>query len=211
MITSLPNLLTLSRIAAIPVLVALFFVPAPAGPWAALAVFALAGVTDFLDGHIARTRQLQSRLGVLLDPIADKLLVSSIIFLLVAFGRVEGPHIIPAAVILCREIIVSGLREFLATLQVGMPVSRLAKWKTAIQMVAMAFLILGNAGPPGTETVGLAALWLAAALTLVTGYTYFRSGLRHATEKPAPEPLPWHEPDEETDSLDHAPHARNAG
>jgi cardiolipin synthase len=211
MITSLPNLLTLSRIAAIPVLVALFFVPAPAGPWLALAVFALAGITDFLDGHIARTRQLQSRLGVMLDPIADKLLVASIIFLLVAFGRVEGPHIIPAAIILCREIIVSGLREFLATLHVGMPVSRLSKWKTAIQMVAMAFLILGDAGPPGTETVGLIALWAAAALTLVTGYTYFRGGLRHATAKPAPAPLSWHEPDEEADSLDHAPHAHKAG
>jgi cardiolipin synthase len=211
MITSLPNLLTLSRIGAIPVLVALFFVPAPTGPWLALAVFALAGVTDFLDGHIARRRQLQSRLGVMLDPIADKLLVSSIIFLLVAFGRVEGPHIIPAAVILCREIIVSGLREFLATLQVGMPVSRLSKWKTAIQMVAMAFLILGNAGPPGTEAVGLIALWVAAALTLVTGYTYFRGGLRHATIAPAPEPLSWHEPDAESDALDHAPHAHKAG
>ena len=191
MITSLPNLLTLSRIAAIPVLVALFFVPAPTGPWLALAVFALAGVTDFLDGHIARTRQL--------------------IFLLVAFRRVEGVHIVAAAIILCREIIVSGLREFLATLQVGMPVSRLAKWKTVIQMVAMALLILGNAGPPGTETIGLIALWAAAALTLVTGYTYFRGGLRHATEKPAPAPLSWHEPGEEDDSLDHAPHAHKAG
>lgn len=206
MITSLPNMLTLSRIAAIPVLVALFFVPAPAGPWLALGVFALAGVTDFLDGHIARTRQLQSRLGIMLDPIADKLLVSAILFLLVAFGRVEGVHIVAAAIILCREIVVSGLREFLATLQVGMPVSRLAKWKTAIQMVAMAFLILGDAGPPGTEEVGLAALWLAAALTLITGYTYFRGGLRHATADPAPEPLSWHEPHE-----DAASHAHKVG
>lgn len=206
MITSLPNMLTLSRIGAIPVLAALFFVPSPLGPWLALCVFALAGVTDFLDGHIARTRQLQSRLGIMLDPIADKLLVSSIIFLLVAFGRVEGANIIPAAVILCREIVVSGLREFLATLQVGMPVTRLSKWKTAIQMMAMAFLILGNAGPPGTVMVGLVALWVAAALTLVTGYTYFRGGLRHATAAPAPTPLTWHEPDDAADSLDHAPH-----
>lgn len=206
MIASLPNMLTLSRIGAIPVLVALFFVPSPVGPWLALGVFALAGVTDFLDGHIARTRQLQSRLGIMLDPIADKLLVSSITFLLVAFGRVEGPDIIPAAVILCREIVVSGLREFLATLQVGMPVTRLSKWKTAIQMVAMAFLILGDAGPPGTATIGLIALWVAAALTLVTGYTYFRGGLRHAKAAPAPAPLAWHEPDEAADSLDHAPH-----
>lgn len=188
MITSLPNMLTLSRIAAIPVLVALFFVPAPAGPWAALAVFALAGVTDFLDGHIARTRQLQSRLGVLLDPIADKLLVSSIIFLLVAFGRVEGPHIIPAAVILCREIIVSGLREFLATLQVGMPVSRLAKWKTALQMVALGLLLWGDAGQPYVPTIflGTWALWIAALLTLITGYDYLRAGLKHMTGAPAP-------------------------
>lgn len=211
MITSLPNMLTLSRIGAIPVLVALFFVPAPLGPWLALSVFALAGLTDFLDGYIARSRQLQSRLGVMLDPIADKLLVASVIFLLVAFGRVEGLAIIPAAVILCREIIVSGLREFLASLQVGLPVSRLSKWKTAIQMVAMAFLILGKSGPPGTEAIGLIGLWAAAVLTLITGYTYFRCGLQHATAAPAPQPLSWHEPMDPGEPIEHGPRAHKVG
>ncbi len=183
MITSLPNLLTLSRIAAIPVLALLFLLPAPAGPWLALAVFVAAGITDYLDGHIARTRQLQSNLGRMLDPIADKLFVAAVIFVLVAADRVTGVHIVAAAVILCREIVVSGLREFLTELRVGLPVSRLSKWKTAVQMVAMGVLLIAPANPFGLslDIFGLALLWIAAALTVVTGFGYLRVGLNHAT------------------------------
>ncbi|MBM3541702.1 MAG: CDP-diacylglycerol--glycerol-3-phosphate 3-phosphatidyltransferase [Alphaproteobacteria bacterium] len=183
MITSLPNLLTLSRIAAIPVLALLFLLPAPAGPWLALAVFVAAGITDYLDGHIARTRQLQSSLGRMLDPIADKLFVAAVIFVLVAADRVTGVHIVAAAVILCREIVVSGLREFLADLRVGLPVSRLSKWKTAVQMVAMGVLLIAPASPFGLslDGLGLGLLWIAAALTVATGLGYLRVGLSHAT------------------------------
>lgn len=183
MITSLPNLLTLSRIVAIPVLVALFFVPGEAAKWAALILFALACVTDWFDGYLARTRRQISALGRFLDPVADKLLIASVILLLVAFGRIEGWTVLPALVILCREILVSGLREFLADLRVHVPVSRLAKWKTAIQMVAIGFLIVGDAAPaaiPALE-IGAAGLWIAAALTLMTGYDYLRAGLKYMT------------------------------
>lgn len=180
MITSLPNLLTLSRIVSIPVLAGVFlFVPPPLGPWLAFALYVVACATDFLDGYIARSRQLQSSLGRLLDPIADKLFVAAVIFLLVAAQEVTGLSILAAAIILCREIVVSGLREFLAALNVGLPVSRLSKWKTGIQMAAMGILLIGGAGPAGTQALGIAGLWLAAALTVVTGWNYFRVGLRH--------------------------------
>jgi cardiolipin synthase (CMP-forming) len=180
MITSLPNMLTLSRIVFIPVLAGVFlFVAPPLGQWLAFALYAAACATDFLDGYFARSRQLQSSLGRLLDPIADKLFVAAVIFLLVAAQEVTGLSILAAAIILCREIVVSGLREFLAALNVGLPVSRLSKWKTGIQMVAMGILLIGDAGPAGTAEVGIAGLWLAALLTVVTGWNYFRVGLRH--------------------------------
>ena len=143
-------------------------------------------MTDFFDGYLARALSQQSMLGKFLDPIADKLLVSSLILMLVAFNRIPGIAILPAVVILCREILVSGLREFLAGAQVGVPVSKLAQWKTTLQMLMLGFLIVGPAGPMfgplSTTDVGVVGLWIAAVLTLVTGYDYFRAGLRHVDD-----------------------------
>jgi cardiolipin synthase (CMP-forming) len=180
-LTSLPNLLTVSRIVATPVVVASFYADGAAARWFACLLFSAAAVTDWLDGHMARRWQQQSEIGRFLDPIADKLLVSATLFMLTAFGRLSAGTILPALVILCREILVSGLREYLAGLRVGVPVSRLAKWKTFIQMVAIGFLIVGNAGPGVLPVTGIGEtlLWAAALLTLVTGYDYLVAGLRH--------------------------------
>ncbi|MBV8778958.1 MAG: CDP-diacylglycerol--glycerol-3-phosphate 3-phosphatidyltransferase [Alphaproteobacteria bacterium] len=179
--TSLPNLLTLSRILVIPLVVGTFYVEGDAARWFCCALFSAAGLTDWLDGHFARRWEQQSELGRFLDPIADKLLVSATLFMLTATDRLSSRALLPALVILCREILVSGLREYLAGLRVGMPVSRLAKWKTAIQMVAIGVLIVGEAGwhliP--VVAIGETLLWLAALLTLVTGYDYLRAGLSH--------------------------------
>src|SRR5271168_4413344 len=185
-ITSLPNLLTLSRILAIPVVIATFYVPGDYARWFCCALFAAAGFTDWLDGHMARRWEQQSEIGRFLDPIADKLLVSATLFMLTAFGRLSAEALLPALVILCREILGSGLREYLAELRVGMPVSRLAKWKTAIQMIAIGFLIVGDAGPAvlPVAAIGEVLLWIAALLTLVTGYDYLRAGLPHLTRAP---------------------------
>ena len=190
-ITSLPNLLTLSRILAIPAVIATFYVPGGYARWVACALFSAAGVTDWLDGHMARRWQQQSEIGRFLDPIADKLLVSATLFMLTAFGRLSAEAVLPALVILCREILVSGLREYLAGLRVGMPVSRLAKWKTVIQMVAIAILIVGDAGPGflPVAAIGETLLWIAASLTLVTGYDYLQAGLRHMTGAPLTDPI----------------------
>lgn len=177
----LPNLLTLSRIAVIPVLVALFYLPGDFARWAACLLFSAAGLTDYLDGRFARSSGQVSALGRFLDPIADKLLVAAVILMLVAFDNIRGLVVLPALIILAREILVSGLREFLAGLSVGVPVSRMSKWKTALQMVALGFLIVGDAAPawlPAT-LVGEVGLWVAALLTLVTGYDYLVMGLRH--------------------------------
>ncbi len=181
MLTTLPNLLTLSRIAAIPLVIATFYVRAPYGPWIGCVLFALAGITDWLDGRLARLWQQQSELGRFLDPIADKLLVASILFMLAALQRISPFTIFPALVILNREILVSGLREHLASLKVRVPSSRLAKWKTGIQMGAIGVLMVGDAGPVWLPVtlIGELMLWLAAALTLVTGYDYLRAGLIH--------------------------------
>ena len=180
-ITSLPNLLTLSRILAIPVVVACFYVPGNYARWFACVMFAAAAITDWLDGHMARRWQQQSEIGRFLDPIADKLLVSATLFMLTAYGRLSAGAILPALVILCREILVSGLREYLAGVRVSIPVSRLAKWKTTLQMVAIGFLIVGDAGPRlvPVAAIGETLLWIAAILTLVTGYDYLRAGLVH--------------------------------
>jgi CDP-diacylglycerol---glycerol-3-phosphate 3-phosphatidyltransferase len=185
---SLPNLLTLSRILAIPVVIGSFYVPGDYARWFACALFAAAGVTDWLDGHMARRWHQQSDIGRFLDPIADKLLVSATLLMLTAFGRLSAGAVLPALVILCREILVSGLREYLAQIRVGMPVSRLAKWKTLIQMVAIGFLIVGDAGPSAlpVKAIGETLLWAAALLTLVTGYDYLRAGLPHMTRRPMP-------------------------
>ena len=179
--TNLPNLLTLFRIAVIPGLVALFYIESRFASWLACGLFSLAAVTDFLDGYIARVTKQQSAFGRFLDPVADKLLVASALLMMVAFGQISGLVILPALVILCREITVSGLREYLAGLQVSVPVSQLAKWKTTLQMVAIAVLIVGDNGPRDIPVVeiGEVGLWAAAILTIVTGYDYLRAGLRH--------------------------------
>ena len=180
---NLPNALTISRILATPVVCLLLFVGSALGSWLALAVWIYACVTDFLDGYLARSWQQQSSFGRMLDPIADKLLVSSVLLVLVGVDRLTGLSILPAAIILCREILVSGLREFLAQLQVSVPVTRLSKWKTTLQMIAIGFLVVGNEGPElfgfTSTDGGVCGLWAAAALTLVTGYDYLRAGLHH--------------------------------
>jgi cardiolipin synthase (CMP-forming) len=188
MLTTLPNLLTLSRIVVIPLVIATFAVPAPHGPWAGCVLFSLAGFTDWLDGRLARLWQQQSELGRFLDPIADKLLVGATLFMLAVVHRISAYGILPALVILCREILVSGLREHLATLRVRVPVSRLAKWKTAIQMVAIGVLLVGDAGPAAlpVRDLGELLLWIAAILTLMTGYDYLRAGLIHIAGGAAP-------------------------
>jgi cardiolipin synthase len=179
--TNLPNLLTLFRIAVIPGLVALFYVESRFGSWLACGLFGLAAITDFFDGYIARATKQQSAFGRFLDPVADKLLVASALMMMVAFGQISGLVILPALVILCREITVSGLREYLASLQVSVPVSQLAKWKTTLQMFAIGVLIVGDNGPSGWPLIeiGEIGLWIAAILTIVTGYDYLRAGLRH--------------------------------
>lgn len=185
-LTSLPNLLTLSRIVAVPVVVATFYVAGDYARWFGCALFTAAAVTDWLDGQLARRWAQQSEIGRFLDPIADKLLVAATLLMLTATSRLPAGAILPALVILCREILVSGLREYLAGLRVGVPVSKLAKWKTTIQMVAIGFLIVGDAGPavvPVTD-IGGTLLWVAALLTLVTGYDYLYTGLSHMA-KPA--------------------------
>jgi len=189
MLTTLPNILTLSRIVAIPLLIALFWWPSPTGNWLAMAVFAIAGLTDLLDGWLARRWQQVSALGRFLDPIADKLLVAAALLMLVASGRIDGFTVLPAVVILCREIMVSGLREFLAELRVSLPVSKLAKWKTTVQMIAIGVLLVGDAGPAAipVKLIGEIGLWLAAALTIVTGYDYLRAGMIYLTG-PTPNP-----------------------
>ena len=179
---SLPNVLTYGRIAAVPAIVVLFFIWGDVGRWLALLVFIAASVTDWLDGYLARVWQQQSVLGRMLDPIADKLLVAVVLLLLVSDSTIGGWSLIAAIIILSREILVSGLREFLAEVRVRVPVSQLAKWKTTMQMVALGFLICGPAGDrivPYISYIGLLLLWVSALLTLYTGYDYLRAGLNH--------------------------------
>ena len=188
---SLPNILTYARIAAVPVVVGLLFWQSLMGGelwlrWVALAVFIAAGVTDFLDGYFARIWGQQSSLGRMLDPIADKLLVASCLLMLAADETIRGWTLFAAVIILCREILVSGLREYLAELRVGVPVTRLAKWKTVAQMVAIGFLIAGEAGDrivPVVSHTGILLMWLSAMLTLYTGYDYMRAGLRYMIDE----------------------------
>ena len=181
MAQSLPNLLTLSRIVVIPALIAAFYLPEPSANWVAFAIFLAASITDYFDGYFARRQDAQSDLGRFLDPLADKLLVAAAVLMLVAYDRIGDWDVLAAIVIVCREILVSGLREFLAGLSIGVPVSKLAKWKTGLQMTAITLLLLGDAAPfsiPALE-LGIAGLWIAAVLTLYTGYDYLRAGLRH--------------------------------
>jgi cardiolipin synthase (CMP-forming) len=184
---ALPNLLTYGRIAAVPMVAACLFGVTifEAGlwlRWVALAIFLVAAVTDWLDGWAARAYGEHSALGRMLDPIADKLLVGACLLMLAADTTIRGWSLWAAVVILCREILVSGLREFLAELRVSVPVSRLAKYKTTLQLVAIGFLLAGPAGEvilPGTTHIGLTLLWTSAVLTLYTGFDYFRAGLHH--------------------------------
>ena len=184
---NLPNILTLSRILAVPILVFLLWRPSPVDYLATFVLYSIVGITDYFDGYLARAQGRISRLGQFLDPIADKIMVAAVLMMLISSRRenpvpeIDGLHIIAALIILLREIIVSGLREFLGPLNVSVPVSRLAKWKTTFQLVALGALILGG-GFPNQQWVhdtGLFFLWAAAALTLVTGYDYLRVGLKH--------------------------------
>jgi CDP-diacylglycerol--glycerol-3-phosphate 3-phosphatidyltransferase len=182
-----PNFLTLGRILLVPALVFALYQQDHAWNWIALVLFILAGVTDALDGHLARRFESHSQLGQMLDPIADKLLVAAAIVMLVANATISGLTLIPALIILGREILLSGLREYLATLDVAMPVSRIAKFKTGLQMLAIGMLIGGAAledAIPGALFAGIAALWIAAALTLYTGYNYLVAGLKHLDAEP---------------------------
>ena len=184
---NLPNILTLSRIFAVPILVFLLWKPSWFDYAITFGLYCLVGITDYFDGYLARTQGTVSRLGMFLDPIADKIMVVAVIIMLISTRKASGvpvihdEHIIPALVILLREITVSGLREFLASVQVSVPVSQLAKWKTTFQLVALGALILGGALEQWTwvHDVGLASLWAAAALTLLTGWDYLRVGLKH--------------------------------
>ncbi|MDD9330538.1 MAG: CDP-diacylglycerol--glycerol-3-phosphate 3-phosphatidyltransferase, partial [Bartonella sp.] len=150
--------------------------------WTAVSIFIIASITDFLDGYLARIWQQTSNIGRMLDPIADKLLVSACLLLLAAESTIAGWSLWAAIIILCREILVSGLREYLAELKVSVPVSRFAKWKTFVQMIAIILLLAGPAGNkiiPYTTEFGITMLWIAALLTLWTGWDYFRAGLKH--------------------------------
>lgn len=187
---NIPNLLTYGRILAVPLIVLCFFVEGKlaisnTARWVALWIFVIASLTDFLDGYLARIWNQTSNIGRMLDPIADKLLVASILLLVAADQTIAGWSLWAAIIILCREILVSGLREYLAALKVSVPVTRIAKWKTTAQMVAIAFLLAGPAGDeifPYTTLLGILLLWIAALLTIYTGYDYFRAGLKHIVD-----------------------------
>ncbi|AYG65725.1 MULTISPECIES: CDP-diacylglycerol--glycerol-3-phosphate 3-phosphatidyltransferase [unclassified Rhizobium] len=188
---SIPNLLTYGRILCVPLIVLCFFIEGKLegsdfARWVALWIFVIASITDFLDGYLARIWNQTSNIGRMLDPIADKLLVSAILLLVAADGTIAGWSLWAAIIILCREILVSGLREYMAGLKVSVPVTRIAKWKTTAQLVAIAFLLAGPAGDkvlPYTTEMGIVLLWIAALLTIYTGYDYFRAGLKHVVDE----------------------------
>lgn len=178
MLKNLPNILTVSRIISIPLVLLFYSLNSKYGEMLSSALFLIACVTDFLDGYLARTLSIQSKLGKFLDPIADKLLVGSVILLLVYYKKAD---ILPSIAIICREILVSGLREFLAEIRVSVPVSNLAKIKTGFQMSAIFMLLIGSKGSGFIymDLLGSIALWIAAGLTLFTGYIYLKAGLKH--------------------------------
>jgi len=190
---SLPNMLTYGRIVAVPLVVICFYLEGKLqssdfARWLALAIFLIASITDFFDGYLARAWDQTSSIGKMLDPIADKLLVATCLLLLAADTdrTIAGWSLWAAIIILCREILVSGLREYLAELKVSVPVTRLAKWKTTVQMISIAFLLAGPAGDkilPYTTEIGIILLWIAAIITLYTGYDYFRAGLKHVIDR----------------------------
>ncbi|MFT3672340.1 CDP-diacylglycerol--glycerol-3-phosphate 3-phosphatidyltransferase [Aestuariivirga sp.] len=192
---NLPNILTYGRIVAVPLVAALLLwndraaaitgLGVLSARWIALGIFVVAAITDFFDGYLARRWHQQSSLGRMLDPIADKVLVAVVLLVLCGDQILRGGHVWAAIIILAREVLVSGLREYLGQLSVSVPVTQIAKWKTTVQMVAIGLLIAGPAGDliiPGITKLGVAGLWIAAALTLYTGYDYFRAGLRHVVD-----------------------------
>jgi cardiolipin synthase len=180
---NLPNALTYGRVVAVPVVVGFLFWPADDwARWTALGIYTAAAITDFFDGYLARAWSLQSSLGRMLDPIADKLLVAAVLLVLAADHTIAGPSLWAAIVILCREILVSGLREYLAELRVSVPVTAVAKWKTTAQLISLGFLIAGPAGEkilPHATQVGVALLWIAAILTIYTGWDYMKASYDH--------------------------------
>ncbi|HQS84190.1 MAG: CDP-diacylglycerol--glycerol-3-phosphate 3-phosphatidyltransferase [Alphaproteobacteria bacterium 16-39-46] len=186
---TLSNFLTLIRVAVIPLLIGLFYIKGDFVHLLMAVLFVFACITDFFDGYFARTWEQTTSFGRFLDPVADKLLITSVLFMLVGFGRIEGISLIPGVIILCREILVSGLREFLASLRIGLPVSYLAKWKTGIQMGALTCLLLGDSiyfsflHLP-INLIGLILLWCAGGLTLITGYTYLKESLQYFKDNP---------------------------
>ena len=189
MLRKIPNILTIGRILIVPFFVLAFYLPGFYGDLTALILFIIASFTDFLDGMLARLLGEESKLGELLDPIADKIIVTSALFLLVMNGTIKEFEIIAAIIIMIREILISGLREFLAKVQVTMPVSKLAKFKTFIQMFAIATLLTGesgnkiiNFGDYSIHSIGIILLWVAAFLTIYTGYDYVRKGIDHAID-----------------------------
>ncbi|MDE2384624.1 MAG: CDP-diacylglycerol--glycerol-3-phosphate 3-phosphatidyltransferase [Alphaproteobacteria bacterium] len=181
-----PNVLTYGRIVAVPVLAALLIYGGITARWVAVAIYVAAAITDFFDGYLARLWKQQSALGRMLDPIADKVLVSVVLLVLAADGILVGGSMWAAIIITAREVLVSGLREFLMELRVSVPVTKIAKWKTTVQLISIGFLIAGPAGDalvPIITYAGIVLLWIAAALTLYTGYDYFRAGLRHVVDE----------------------------
>ncbi len=186
---NIPNMLTIFRIWTIPVVVATFFFgESRAAAWIGVFLFILASITDYLDGYLARHLNQLSRFGRVLDPIADKLLICSILLMLAFTNRLGDYGVIPAIIILCREILVSGLREFLAEIKVGCPVTRLAKWKTACQMCALPMIMVSEPFASGELNdvffyVGHTALWGAATLTVITGYDYWKSGRKYMDDE----------------------------
>jgi len=187
---NIPNILTFSRIAIIPILIASFYMEAKFYHFVAAGLFLFASLTDFVDGYLARLLKAQSSLGRFLDPVADKLLVATAILMLTHINGITGWEIIPAIAILCREILVSGLREFLAEINVSVPVTKLAKFKTVVQMSAIFLLLLGVEGPSIADVeqltsthltvlLGKILLWIAAILTIFTGYAYLKAGLKY--------------------------------
>ena len=187
MIKKIPNILTVGRILIVPFFVLAFYLPGFYGDLTALILFIVASFTDFLDGMLARLLGEESKLGELLDPIADKIIVATALILLVMDGTIKNYEVIAAIIILTREILISGLREFLAKGKINLPVSSLAKLKTVLQMVSIALLLSGETGNKiinfqdyNAQTIGIILLWLSAALTLFTGYEYMRKGIDHA-------------------------------
>lgn len=188
---NIPNMLTYGRILAVPLILLCFYLegrqrPTDFARWSALFIFMAASFTDYLDGYLARIWKQTSNIGRMLDPIADKLLVSAVLLLLAHDRTIDKYSLWAAIIILCREILVSGLREYLAELKVSVPVTQLSKWKTTIQMIAIGFLLAGPAGDdlfPFVTDIGIGLLWISAIVTLYTGYDYFRAGMKHIIEE----------------------------